>query len=234
MSSQSSASVSLRELRSIFDHTLLKPDATPSQIELLCMEALELSVAAVCVNPIYVSQVSRALQGSSVKCCTVTGFPLGASSTHVKREEARAAIAEGATEIDMVIWIGGLKAGNLDAVRRDIAGVVDQCAAHGAITKVIMECALLNDTEKTTVSKICIEEGAQYLKTSTGFASGGATLHDVALMSALAKPAGVGVKAAGGIRTFDDAMTMIRAGATRIGASATKSIIDQAIASGLS
>ncbi|MBU0507535.1 deoxyribose-phosphate aldolase, partial [bacterium] len=182
----------------MIDHTALKAETTPAQIEALCREAMEYRFASVCVNPVYVSVVSHLLEDTDVKSCTVVGFPLGAATTANKVAEAREAIRLGATEIDMVLWIGGLKAGQDVWVREDIARVAETCREGGAILKVIMECALLDDDEKKRACVLCFEAGAQFVKTSTGFGPGGATVEDVRLLSRLAKPVGVGVKAAGG------------------------------------
>jgi deoxyribose-phosphate aldolase len=211
-------------LAKMIDHTLLKPDATPDQIAQLCFEARKHGFASVCVNPTWVTLCAQLLQGSPVKVCTVIGFPLGASAPEVKSFETQNAIDHGATEIDMVINIGALKARDLDVVAKDIRGVVNTAHARGAIVKVIIEAVLLTDEDKTVACLIAKEAGADFVKTSTGFASGGATVHDVALMRRVVGP-DLGVKAAGGVRTYEDAEQMIQAGATRIGASAGVKII---------
>jgi len=211
-------------LASTIDHTLLKPDATPEQIAQLCFEARKHSFASVCINPAWVKLCAQLLEGSPVKVCTVIGFPLGASATDVKVFETNKAIDDGASEIDMVINIGALKARDLELVARDIRGVVTASHARGAIVKVIIEAALLNDEEKTIACMLSKEAAADFVKTSTGFASGGATVHDVELMRRVVGPE-MGVKAAGGVRTFEDAQAMLHAGATRIGASAGVKII---------
>jgi len=211
-------------LAGLIDHTLLKPDATPDQIAQLCFEARKYQFASVCINPAWVKLCAQLLQGASAKVCSVIGFPLGASATDVKVFETRKAIEDGATEIDMVINIGALKARELDWVARDIRGVVMAAHEKGAIVKVIIEAVLLNDEEKTIACMLSKEVGADFVKTSTGFASGGATVHDVELMRRVVGPA-MGVKAAGGVRTFEDAQSMVKAGATRIGASAGVKII---------
>lgn len=208
----------------MIDHTLLKPDATPDQVAQLCFEAKKYGFASVCINPSWVPLSAQLLQGSTVKVCTVIGFPLGATAPEVKAFEAQNAIKQGATEIDMVINIGALKARDLELVARDIRGVVKSSHEQGAIVKVIIETALLNDEEKTIACLISKEAGADFVKTSTGFASGGATVHDIALMRRVVGPE-MGVKASGGVRTFEDADNMIKAGATRIGASAGVKII---------
>jgi len=211
-------------LAGMIDHTLLKPDATPDQIAQLCFEARKYGFASVCVNPTWVSLCAQLLQGSSVKVCTVIGFPLGASTPEVKAFETQKAIDQGATEIDMVINIGALKARDLDLVAKDIRGVVNVAHARGPIVKVILETVLLTDEEKTIACLIAKEAGADFVKTSTGFAGGGATVHDVALMRHVVGPE-MGVKASGGVRTYEDAENMVKAGATRIGASAGVKII---------
>ena len=216
------------QLAALIDHTALKPETTPAQIEQLCREALDHQFWSVCVNPLYVPLVEQILSGSSVKICTVVGFPLGASATATKADETRWAMEQGAREIDMVLWIGGLKAGRYDGVERDVAAVARACGEGGALLKVILECALLTDEEKRRACELCVRAGAHYVKTSTGFGPGGATVEDVRLMSDIVKVYGLGVKAAGGIRSYPDAMRMIEAGATRIGASASVKIIEEA------
>src|SRR5215208_341518 len=211
-------------LAKMIDHTLLKPDATQQEIAQLCFEARKYGFASVCINPTWVSLCAQLLQGSQVKICTVIGFPLGATSSETKAFETETAIKQGATEIDMVINIGALKARDLDTVAKDIRGVVNAAHAHGIIVKVIIETSLLTDEEKTIASLISKEAGADFVKTSTGFAGGGATVHDVELMRKTVGPQ-MGVKASGGVRTFEDAASMIKAGATRIGASAGVKII---------
>ena len=211
-------------LAKMIDHTLLKPDATQQEIAQLCFEARKYGFASVCVNPTWVSLCAQLLQGSQVKVCTVIGFPLGATSSETKAFETETAIKQGATEIDMVINIGALKARDLETVARDIRGVVNVAHAHGILVKVIIETALLTDEEKTIASLISKEAGADFVKTSTGFAGGGATIHDVELMRKTVGPQ-MGVKASGGVRTYEDAASMIKAGATRIGASAGVKII---------
>ena len=206
------------------DHTLLKPDATADQIAQLCFEARKYHFASVCVNPTYVKLCSDLLKGTDVKVCTVIGFPLGATSTEVKAFETQNAIEHGATEIDMVINIGALKAGDNDLVARDIREVVKVAHKSGAIVKVIIETALLTDEEKIVACLLAKEAGADFVKTSTGFSSGGATVHDVALMRKAVGPE-LGVKAAGGIHSQEEAKQMIAAGATRLGASAGVKII---------
>lgn len=211
-------------LAGMIDHTLLKPDATQDQIAQLCFEARKHGFASVCVNPTWVALCAKLLAGSEVKVCTVIGFPLGATSPEVKAYETKNALDHGATEIDMVINIGALKARELELVAKDIREVVQVSHARGAIVKVIIEAILLTDEEKTIACLLSKEAGADFVKTSTGFASGGATVNDVALMRRVVGPT-MGVKAAGGVRTFEDAENMIKAGATRIGASAGVKII---------
>jgi len=209
-------------LAQMIDHTLLKPDATKDQVLNLCREAREHSFFSVCINPAFVKPAAEALKGSQVKVCTVVGFPLGATTTTTKVMETRDAIANGADEIDMVINVGALKAGNYELVRKDIEGVIE--AAEGRIVKVILETALLTDEEKIKACELSKDAGADFVKTSTGFGPGGATAHDIALMR---KTVGkyMGVKASGGIRDFETARQMIEAGATRIGASASVAIV---------
>ncbi len=206
-------------LAKYIDHTLLKPDATPDQIAQLCFEARKYQFASVCVNPTWVKLCAQLLEGSPVKVCTVIGFPLGATASEAKVFETNNAINQGATEIDMVINIGALKARELELVAQDIRGVVTAAHSRGALVKVILETVLLTDEEKTIASSLSKEAGADFVKTSTGFAGGGATVHDVALMRRVVGP-DIGVKASGGVRTYEDAESMIKAGATRIGASA--------------
>jgi deoxyribose-phosphate aldolase len=212
------------KLAGMIDHTLLKPDATPDQIAQLCFEARKYGFASVCINPAWVALCAQLLQGSPVKVCTVIGFPLGASAPEVKAFETQNALDHGATEIDMVINIGALKARDLVLVAKDIRGVVNVTHARGYIVKVILETVLLTDEEKTIACLLSKEAGADFVKTSTGFAGGGATVHDVELMRRVVGP-GMGVKASGGVRTYEDAESMVKAGATRIGASAGVKII---------
>ncbi len=207
------------ELAGFIDHTLLKPAATAAQIDTLCDEARQYRFAAVCVNPVWVKRASTRLRGSGVTVASVIGFPLGASLPEIKVLETRRALRDGAREIDMVINVGALKSGDLALVERDIAGVSDACREVGAANKVIIEAALLSDEEKVIASRIAKRARAHYVKTSTGFGPGGATVFDVALMREAVGPK-LGVKAAGGIKGSDDAEAMIAAGATRIGASA--------------
>jgi deoxyribose-phosphate aldolase len=212
------------DLAQYIDHTLLKPEASQAQIGQLCHEAREYHFASVCVNPTNVKLCSQLLQGSEVEVCTVVGFPLGATPPEVKAYEAQQAIQDGATEVDMVINVGGLKSRDYELVERDIAAVARTCHNGGAILKVIIEAALLTDEEKVKACQLSQGAGADYVKTSTGFGPGGATLEDVSLMRRTVGPE-MGVKAAGGIRTREDAEAMIKAGATRLGASASIKIV---------
>jgi deoxyribose-phosphate aldolase len=210
----------------MIDHTLLKPEATRSDIEKLCREAAQFHFATVCVNPAWVAVAASLLRGSGVGVCSVVGFPLGATTADVKHYETRRAIFDGATEIDMVINIGALKSGDLRTVERDIAAVVAPCRESNVISKVILEVVLLNDDEKIAASTLAKAAGADFVKTSTGFASGGATAHDVALMRRVVG-AEMGVKAAGGVRDYEGLKAMVAAGATRIGASAGVKIVQE-------
>jgi len=212
-----------KEYASMIDHTLLKADATRNQIEKLCSEASEFEFASVCVNPTWVKYSAELLKDSKVKVCTVIGFPLGASTSEVKAFETKNAIENGAEEIDMVINIGALKNQEFDLVRDDIKQVVD--AANGTLVKVIIETCLLSDEEKVKACELSVEAGADFVKTSTGFSTGGATAQDVALMRKTVGPT-VGVKASGGVRNLQDMQKMIEAGATRIGASSGVAIIN--------
>ena len=211
----------------MIDHTVLKPDATQDQIAQLCYEARKHGFASVCVNPANVKLCAELLQGSAVPVCTVVGFPLGATPTEVKVFEAQQAIREGAAEVDMVINVGALKSRDYERVERDIASVARSCHAGNAILKVIIEAALLTDEEKVIACQLAKVAGADFVKTSTGFGPGGATAKDVALMRRVVGP-GMGVKAAGGIRTYEAAQKMVAAGATRIGASASVKIMQEA------
>ena len=212
------------QLAKYMDHTLLKADATLDGIDRVVAEAKQFGCASVCVNPFWVPYVARLLDGSGVATCTVVGFPLGASSTASKVFETTDAIANGADEIDMVINIGELKAGHAELVREDIRAVAEATHAGGKLLKVIIECCLLTDDEKRLACLLCAEAGADFVKTSTSFSTGGATVADVALMRECVGP-DFGVKAAGGIRTLADAYAMIEAGASRLGVSAAASIL---------
>lgn len=213
----------MKDIASYIDNTLLKQDATPEQIRKICAESIEFGCASVCCNPSYVPLVSECLKGSTVKVCTVIGFPLGMNDSKVKAFEASLAAEQGADELDMVINVGRLKAGELEYVKNDIKAVVD--ASHGKLVKVIIECCLLTDEEKAAACLLAKEAGADFVKTSTGFSTGGATVADVALMRKTVGPE-MGVKAAGGVRDYASAMAMLEAGATRIGASSGKKIVE--------
>jgi deoxyribose-phosphate aldolase len=214
------------DLAHYIDHTLLKPEATAAQITQLCAEAREHQFASVCVNPANVEQAAGLLKDSPVAVCTVVGFPLGASLPEVKAYEAQQALHQGATEIDMVINLGALKSNNFGLVQRDISAVVKVCKAHlpPALVKVIIETCLLTNEEKVKACQIAQASGADFVKTSTGFSTGGATVADVALLRRTVGPA-MGVKASGGVRTRADAQALIAAGATRIGASSGVKIV---------
>ncbi len=211
------------EIARYIDHTLLKPTATKADITKLCEEAKEYHFASVCVNPTWVPFCARLLEGADVKVCTVIGFPLGATTTAIKVKETEDAIQNGATEVDMVINIGALKSGEYALVKEDIAAVV-QAAKGKALTKVIIETGALTDEEKVLACQFSKEAGADFVKTSTGFGYGGATIEDVKLMRNTVGSE-MGVKASGGVRTCADAQGMITAGATRIGASAGIAIV---------
>jgi deoxyribose-phosphate aldolase len=215
------------EIARLIDHTLLKPEATADQIKKLCAEAREHEFASVCVNPWWVPVAARELAGSPVKVCTVIGFPLGANATATKQFEAENAIASGAKEVDMVINVGALRSGDLAGVKADIQAVAEAAHKGGAILKVIIETALLTDEQKVTACKLSVEAGADFVKTSTGFASGGATAEDVALMRKTVGPH-IGVKASGGVRSLADLDKMVEAGATRIGTSSGAAILANA------
>jgi deoxyribose-phosphate aldolase len=206
------------------DHTMLKPEATAAEIDQLCREAEQYHFASVCINPTWVKRAAENLRGTSVPVCTVIGFPLGATTPEIKAMEARRALRDGAREVDMVLNIGALKSGDYDLVRNDIDKVVDAAHDGGALCKVILETALLTDEEKVIASSLAKGAKADFVKTSTGFGPGGATVYDVALMRETVGPH-MGVKASGGVRTADDAEDMIAAGATRIGASAGVEIV---------
>jgi deoxyribose-phosphate aldolase len=215
-----------KEIARLIDHTLLKPDATRSQIETLCAEAREHGFATVCVNPAWVSLCAQLLRGSESAVCTVVGFPLGATTTDVKAYETERVIANGACEVDMVMNVGALKSGDYRLVERDMAAVVDTCRRAGVVSKIIIETALLTDDEKVKASVLTKAAGADFVKTSTGFASGGATAEDVALMRRVVGPS-MGVKAAGGVRDLKSAQAMIDAGADLIGASVGVKIVQE-------
>lgn len=221
------APLEIANIAGLIDHTLLKPEATHEDIRRLCDEALKYGFASVCVNPSNVAMAAELLRGSTIRVCTVAGFPLGATLAQVKAYEAQQAMALGAREIDMVITIGALKAGDYRTVEEDIRGVVDACHHGRAICKVILECALLTNDEKVRGCHAAKNVGADFVKTSTGFGPAGATVDDVRLLRATVGPE-IGVKAAGGIRTFADLKKMIEAGANRIGASASVRILEEA------
>ena len=210
----------MNNLASYIDHTLLKPTATKVDILQLCNEAKQYHFASVCVNPCWVKLCAETLKDSGVKICTVIGFPLGANTSEIKAQEAALAIKEGASEVDMVINIGALKEGNIDYVYQDILAV--RKASEGKTLKVIIETSYLTDEEKKTVCRLCAKAGADFVKTSTGFSSAGATVEDVKLMK---EASGIKVKASGGVRTKEDALKMIEAGASRLGASAGIKIV---------
>ena len=222
------APIPVERLVALIDHTLLKPEATPADIERLCEEARRHRFFSVCVNPSYVKQAAGLLRGSPVKVCCVVGFPLGAQPPESKALEARRAIREGAREIDMVINIGALKGRDDAAVLRDIRAVVEACKDGRAASKVILETALLTDEEKVRGCEISVKAGADFVKTSTGFGPGGATAADVALMSRTVAPRKLGVKAAGGVRSYADVVAMVEAGATRVGSSSSVKIVEEA------
>ncbi|HEM6145978.1 TPA: deoxyribose-phosphate aldolase [Streptococcus suis] len=217
------------KLNKYIDHTILKPDTTQEQVEKILAEAKEYDFASVCVNPTWVALAAESLKDSDVKVCTVIGFPLGANTPAVKAFETKDAISNGADEIDMVINIGALKTGNYDLVLEDIKAVVE--ASGDKLVKVIIEACLLTDDEKVKACQLSQEAGADYVKTSTGFSTGGATVADVALMR---KTVGLdmGVKASGGARSYEDAIAFIEAGASRIGASSGVAIMNGAQADG--
>ncbi len=210
------------------DHTLLKPEATPTQVRVLCRDALQFSFAAVCVNPLFVKNAARDLAGSNVRVCTVVGFPLGAVPTRTKVLETNLAIRQGALEIDMVIPIGMLKGGQTRKVFSDVDGVVKAAHARGAVVKVILEMALLSHYEKILACLLSRAAGADFVKTSTGFGPGGAAVDDVELMRRVVGPVDrMGVKAAGGIRTMSDAIAMLQAGANRLGTSSGVKLVQE-------
>lgn len=214
-----------RELARMMDHTILKAVATPEDVKKICEEALEIHAASVCVNPFHVPLVKELLTGSDVKVCTVIGFPLGANTSDVKAYETQDAIAKGAEEIDMVINVGALLAGDTETVYNDIKAVVD--AAKGTLVKVIIETCYLNDEQKRIACELSMKAGADFVKTSTGFGTGGATSHDVELMRSVVGTQ-LKVKASGGIRTYEDAVAVSEAGADRLGVSASITILEGA------
>ncbi|WP_115790079.1 deoxyribose-phosphate aldolase [Arthrobacter silvisoli] len=220
----SAANASAANIASYIDHTLLKPEASEAEVRQVCAEAVEYGFKSVCVNPIWVKTVSKALKGSGVLTCAVVGFPLGATPSDVKAFEARGAVLDGAEEIDMVIDIAAARADDKGTLVDDITAVAEAVHAGEAILKVIIETALLSDAQKVLACEAAVEAGADFVKTSTGFNGGGATVEDVALMRKTVGP-DVGVKASGGVRSLADAQAMIAAGATRIGASSGIAIV---------
>lgn len=210
-------------LAKVIDHTLLKPTATRDQIETLCREAAEHGFCSVCVNPYWVPLAAKMLKGTGVKTCTVIGFPLGANATEAKVFEAKTALENGADELDMVINIGALKSKDYDTVLQDIRAL--RALGDNFVLKVIIETSELTDEEKVKACELAAEAKADFVKTSTGFTKGGATVHDVALMKK-SIPAGMQVKASGGVRTREDAEAMLAAGATRLGASSGIKIVE--------
>jgi deoxyribose-phosphate aldolase len=221
------------EVAALIDHTLLRADATRADVEVLCREAAAYRFAAVCLNPTWIKAAARQLTGSGIAVCSVVGFPFGATTTDVKAYEARRAMFDGACEIDMVINVGALRSGEDRRVGRDIEAVTTVCAEGAALSKVIIEAALLTDDEKVRACRLAVAAGADFVKTSTGFGPGGATVADVALMRRVVG-AGVGVKAAGGVRDLESLSALVAAGASRIGASAGVRIVQQAQGSALS
>ena len=215
------------EVAALIDHTLLRADATRADVEVLCREAVAYRFAAVCLNPTWIKVAARQLTSSGIAVCSVVGFPFGATTTDVKGYEARRAMFDGACEIDMVINVGALRSGEDRHVGRDIEAVTTVCAENGALSKVIIEAALLTEDEKIRACRLAVAAGADFVKTSTGFGPGGATVADVALMRRVVG-AGVGVKAAGGVRDLESLSALVAAGASRIGASAGVRIVQQA------
>ena len=217
-----------RDAAALIDHTLLKAEATPADIKRLCREARTHRFCSVCVNTAYVKLARSLLRGTKVKVCGVVGFPLGAMHPRAKAWEAAQAIRDGAQEIDMVLPVGALKAGEDAAVLADIRGVVKTCRRGRARCKVILETCLLSQAEKIRACRLCLRAGADFVKTSTGFSTGGATAEDIALMARTVAPGNLGVKASGGIRTYDDLVKMVQAGATRVGCSSSVRIVQEA------
>jgi deoxyribose-phosphate aldolase len=226
-SAQATSLATNAPIASLIDHTLLRPEATRADIVKLCGEARQYGFATVCINPYWVPLAASELAGTAVKVCTVAGFPLGATSTEAKVAESAAALRAGAGEVDMVMNVGALRSGDFDAVKLDIQAVARVCHDAGAIVKVILETALLDDAQKTTACGVAQAAGADFVKTSTGFAAAGATVQDIVLMRH-AVGSRMGVKAAGGIRTLDDFRAMVAAGANRVGASASVKIVEAA------
>ena len=222
------ANMDIQHLASMIDHTLLKPEATEPQIRQLCDEAKRYGFASVCVNPTFVKLCAELLSASPVRVCTVVGFPLGATLPQVKAFETQQAVSDGATEIDMVINVGALKGGDDNLVLRDIRSVVEACRDGSARCKVILETSLLTNEEKGRACELAVKARADFVKTSTGFSTGGATVEDVALMSRIVREKRLGVKASGGIRSLADLRRMVQAGATRIGTSSGIKILQEA------
>ena len=221
------------EVAGLIDHTLLKPDATANEVEKLCREAAEFHFATVCVNPTWVAFCAKLLRGSGVGVCSVVGFPLGATTPDVKQYETRRVIFDGAAEVDMVINVGALKSGDLRLVERDIEAVTGPCRDAGVLSKVIIEAALLSEEEKVAASTLTKAAGADFVKTSTGFGPGGATISDVMLMRRVVGDS-IGVKAAGGVKDLEQMKAMVAAGATRVGASAGVRIVKESRGESLS
>jgi deoxyribose-phosphate aldolase len=227
---QSSTHISPAELAGYIDHTLLKPEAIESQFEQLCNEAVKYKFKSVCVNSSWVPYVAKKLRGSGIIVCSVIGFPLGGMDTRSKAFEARSAIANGATELDMVINVGALKSGNLKLVEEDIRAIKRACRST-TLLKVILETGLLTDAEKILACEISRKAGADFVKTSTGFSGSGATVQDITLMRKIVGP-NMGVKASGGIKTFDQAVALINAGANRLGCGSSIAVITGAESQG--
>ena len=228
------ASLGPAQIAQLIDHTVLRPDTTRSDIEQLCREARQYKFYSVCVNPTWVSFARQALEGSGVKVCCVVGFPLGAQPPETKAMEARAAIRQGAKEIDMVINVGALKSGDDELVLRDFRGVVEACRDGSAKCKIILETSLLTNEEKARACELAVKAHADFVKTSTGFSTGGATVEDVSLMSRIVRDRGLGVKASGGVRSLADLLKMVAAGATRIGTSSGIKILKEAAGEAIS
>jgi len=216
--------ISRDEVATLIDHTNLKPTSTPSDIENLIEEAIRHRFKTICINPCYVKLAAQKLEGSRIEVCTVIGFPLGQNTTEIKIRETERALEDGASEFDMVLNVGKLKAGDYEYVKNEIAAI--KKIVGDKILKVIIETAYLEDTEKVKATELIIEAGADFVKTSTGFGPGGATVYDVLILSAVVQGK-IGVKAAGGIRSYEDALKMITAGATRIGASRSVQIVTE-------
>ena len=218
-----------KDIAGWIDHTILKPEATEAQITKVCEEAVELKFASVCIHPVHVPLAVEVMQGSNIPVCTVVGFPYGATSTASKAAESKLYLKDGATELDMVLQIGLMKSGKYQAVYEDVLAVVEATHPKGGLVKVILEMCYLDEFEKILACLLCKIAGAYFVKTSTGFASGGATVEDIRLMrSVVGPPEEMGVKAAGGIRSLSDAKAMIEAGANRIGSSAGVQIVADA------